>query len=118
MGDEKKHFRRAVKKREAETLLKAGVKDFYMPESAFKRMPSKTAEKIEGAGGRIIIEKAAGRPLSVGMEKIIEIVELHNDNRTFRQIEEITGIPKSTAHYIIKYAQRQKIKKGKKVVYL
>ena len=34
------------------------------------------------------------------------------------EFEKITGIPKSTAHYLIRYAQRQKIKRGNKIVYV
>lgn len=115
---DKIHFARPPKTGEVEKALRQGVVTFYMPESTIKRMSKKAMSAIEKVNAKIVIEKAAGRPLSLSMNTILEIIELHRDNRTYREIEKITGVPKSTCHYIVHYAQRQKMKKGSKVVYL
>ena len=116
MPDEKKHFPRAPTSKEIEKSMRNGTMVFYMPKSAKQRLSTKAKETIKENGVEIVIETAAGRPINLPLEKIAEIVELHRDNRTYREIEQIIGIPKSTVHYIIKYAQRQKIKKGNKIV--
>ena len=86
--------------------------------SCFRRLSAKARRLLDSSGAEVVIEQARGRPISLPMEKIIEVAELHRDERTFREIEGITGIPKSTCHYLLKYAQRQKIGSGGKVVYL
>jgi len=43
---------------------------------------------------------------------------MRKDHQTLREIERVTGIPKSTVHYLQRYAQRAKIKNGKNIVYL
>ena len=115
---DKIHFTRAPTIKQIETSLKNGAGTFYMPKSAKERMSRKAREKINESSIEIIIERAVGRPINLPIEKLMEIIELHRDNRTYREIEKITGIPKSTVHYIIRYAQRQKLKKGNKVIYL
>ena len=114
----KMHFTRAPTKKEAEAALKNGATEFFMPQSALQRMSAKTKKLIESRGAGIRIESARGRPLEISLEKVSEVIELHRDNRTYREIEKTLGIPKSSAHYLIKYAERQKIKKAGKVVYL
>ena len=114
----KTHFSRPVSVREIEKMLNSGIREFSMPDSCRVRMSIKALKKIEQRNGKITIENSAGRPIGLELEKILEVVELHNDHRTYRQISDITGIPKSTAHYLIKYAERNKIKKGGKTVYI
>jgi len=111
---DKIHFSRPPTLKEIETALKQGTREIYISQSSSERMSKRTQKKIKESGITINIEKVAGRPINMSLQKILEIVELHKDHRTYREIEQITGIPKSTVHYIIKYAQRQKIKKGKK----
>jgi len=118
MIETKIHLARPTKFSDAKKMLESGVKEFRMPKSALERMPKKTLKLIKESGGHIIIENSPGRPINLGLETILGVVEMHRDNRTYREIEEITGIPKSTCHYLIKYAERQKIKKGKKIIYL
>jgi len=115
---EKVHFTRAPNAKELDKVLKNGASQIYMTESAKQRLSRKTAKKIKDSEATILIESARGRPIDLDLQTISEIVELHRDHRTFREIERITGVSKSTAHYLIRYAERQKIKKGKKVVYL
>jgi len=115
---DKVHFVRAPKKSELEKVLRNGVKQIYMPQSAKERLSKKSKKIIKETKTIIVIENARGRPIDLNLEKMMEIVELHKDHRTFREIENITGVSKSTAHYLIMYAERQKLKKGKKVIYL
>ena len=89
-----------------------------MPKSAEQRMSKKAKKLIQSSGATISIETARGRPLDLDLNKMREIVELHKDNRTFREIEKITGISKSTAHYLIRYAERLKFRTGNKIVYI
>ncbi|MAG18112.1 MAG: hypothetical protein CL944_01405 [Candidatus Diapherotrites archaeon] len=114
---DKVHFTRAPKAKELEQVLKNG-NTIYLTKSAKQRLSDKAKKKIKDSGAELVIESARGRPIELNLQTISEIVELHKDHRTFREIEKITGISKSTAHYLIKYAERNKIKKGKKVVYL
>ena len=118
MVEGKVHFVRSPKAKELEKILRNGVREIYMPKSAKERLSSKSKKLIRGAGATIIIQSARGRPLELSPQQISEVVELQKDNRTFREIEKIMGVSKSTAHYLIKYAERQKIKQGKKVIYL
>ena len=55
---------------------------------------------------------------NLDLEKIKQVAEYHKDHLSFRKIEKLTGIPKSTIHYLIRYAERSKVKSGKQVVYL
>ncbi len=114
---QKVHFSRPPKISELKAAL-AGTGQVFMPDSTFKRLSTKARKMLDAKGTEVVIESAAGRPISLPMEKILQVAELHRDERTFREIEQITGIPKSTCHYLVKYAQRQKIRAGKGVVYL
>ncbi|MCR4369328.1 MAG: hypothetical protein NUV67_05480 [archaeon] len=115
---DKVHFSRAPSLRQIAKALAAGAREFYLPKSAHQRIGKKVAAAIEKAGAKIFLENARGRPIGIEMAKLMEIVELHRDHRTFREIEKITGVSKSTSHYLIKYAQRQKIRGKKGIVYL
>lgn len=118
MVEGKVHFVRAPKSKELEKVLRNGVREIYMPKSAKERLSSKSKKLIKDNGATIIIQSARGRPLELSPQQISEVVELQKDHRTFREIEKIMGVSKSTAHYLIKYAERQKMKQGKKVIYL
>ena len=117
----KVHFSRPPKEWELEKILSgtgAGAAAIYMPDSCFRRLSAKARKILDRTGAEVVIESAAGRPIALPMEKILQVVEMHKDERTFREIEQATGIPKSTCHYLVKYAQRQKIRKEGRVVYL
>ncbi len=105
-------------KRLLEIVSKKGIRKVFSSKSSLKRLSRKTTDALEKIGVQIEIEQKRGRPLSMPMEKVKEVVELHKDYQSLRKIEKITGIPKSTIHYLLKYASRQKIKGGKKVLYL
>ena len=114
----KERFTRPPKFGEIEAMLGRGVREFVMPKSCARRMGKKSLRMISQRAGKISIESSRGRPIALDLKMIREVAELHSDNRTYRQIADITGIPKSTAHYLIKYAQRSKIRKGGKTIYI
>jgi hypothetical protein len=95
-----------------------GIQKVFLSKSTKKRLGKKTVSHLARQGIDVTVESKAGRPISVQLEKIQELVELHKDYQSFRKIEELTGIPKSTSHYLIKYAQRSKVKNKDKIVYL
>ncbi|VVC00007.1 Uncharacterised protein [uncultured archaeon] len=111
------HFTRPPKAQDISGLPQEGLV-VHMPKGAFVRLSAKARKGLDAKGAEVVIAEARGRPIGLPMEKILEVVELHRDNRAYRQIEEITGIPKSTCHYLVKYAERQKLRSNGKTVYL
>ena|SRR3989338_7004706 len=118
MAEGKVHFSRPPTLAQVRLAIKAGHSKIFLPASSFTRMGLKSRKALEDSGAQVVLENSRGRPIEIGVEKLMEIIELHRDNRTFRQIEKATGVPKSTVHYLVKYAERQKLRKGKDVVYL
>ena len=113
---EKTHFQKPP--RAAEIAKLESGQSIFMPQSAFKRISAKARKMLDSKQIEVSIQHARGRPIGLPMEKILQVIELHKDDRTYRQIEETTGIPKSTAHYLVKYAERQKLKSNGKIVYM
>jgi len=113
------HLVRPIKKDKLISLVtRCPIKTITLSTSCLKRLPTKTQKKLKEKGITLGIEKRRGRAIDIPMEKMLQIIELRKDYQTVRDIEKITGIPKSTVHYLIKYADRGKIKKGANVVYL
>ena len=106
-------FRSIVKKcKELEKIL--------MPKSTWKRLGEKTKKLIEERKIEVGIldYTIKGRPISINLEKILAAIELYKEYKSFRKIADELNIPKSTAHYLIKYAKRKKFKKDSVVVVL
>ena len=113
------HLVRPIGKNKIETLLaRCPIKMITLSTSCLKRLPSKTQKKFKEKGIQMAIEKRRGRAIDIPMDKMLQIIELRKDYQTVREIERITGVAKSTVHYLLKYADRGKIKKGNNVVYL
>lgn len=113
------HLVRPIKWDNLNTLItKCPIRTITISTSCLKRLPSKTQKKLKDKGITIGLEKRRGRAIDLPMDKMLQIIELRKDYQTVREIEKITGIPKSTVHYLLKYADRGKIKKGQNVVYL
>ena len=89
-----------------------------MSASTKKRLPGNAEKLIRTKGIALKLEQNRGRAIEIGLDKMLQAIELRKDYRTLRDIEKVTGIPKSTIHYLVRYAKRNKIKKGKEVVYL
>lgn len=113
------HLVRPIKsKKLLEIVSKKRITKIFSSKSSLNRLSKKTISELEKKGIQIEIEQKRGRALSTPLEKIKEVIELSKDYQSLRKIESLTGIPKSTVHYLLKYAIRQKIKGGKKVIYL
>jgi hypothetical protein len=113
------HLTRPAKHSLLEKLFKkCNIREVTISKSCFKRLPEKTKKLFETSNANIIIEQKRGRAIDIPLEKMLEIIELRKDFQSIREIERLTGTPKSTIHYLIKYAERSKIKKGNQVVYL
>lgn len=113
------HLVRPIKKEFLFEIIKIKpINKITLSESCYKRIPKKTRDKLKEKKIDLLIEKRMGRPLNVSMEKMLEIIELRKDYQSIREIEKVTGVPKSTIHYLIKYATRAKIKKSGTIIYL
>lgn len=112
------HLVRPVKLALLEKMLEGKSNgSISMSPSTLRRLPKKARVVLEKRMLKIEIEKHQGRSLSDG-GKLKDVVEMRRDFRSYREIEKSLGIPKSTVHYLIKYAKRSKLKKGKDVFYL
>ena len=113
------HLVRPIKKEKFDELINTrNIKTVTLSDSCLKRLPSKAKNKLKERGIEILIEKRRGRALDITMEQMLEIIELRKDYQSVREIEKLTNVPKSTVHYLLKYADRGKIKKGNTVIYL
>ena len=114
------HLVRPVKREKLERLLRkcSGLKKIYLSKSCLQRLPKKTREIFVKYGVELLHEERRGRAIGMQLEKMMNVVEMARDDRPLREIEQITGIPKSTVHYLVKYAERGKVKQGKEIIYL
>ncbi|MBT4870032.1 MAG: hypothetical protein HON47_00460 [Candidatus Diapherotrites archaeon] len=113
------HLVRPIKKENLDFLLKnRPIKKISLSSSCLKRLPKKAQIKIKERGIEISVEKKRGRALDLTMEQMLEIIELRKDYQSIREIEKVMDIPKSTVHYLLKYADRGKVKKGSTIMYL
>ncbi len=114
------HLVRPMKRKDAEEIIKKcpQLKKVSLSKSCLQRLPEKTKNLFREKGIELVIENRAGRAIGIDLEKMLHVIEMRKDFQPFREIESITGIPKSTAHYLVKYARREKVKKGSNIVYL
>jgi len=113
------HLVRPIPAKKLKALLrKTKVKEITISESCHKRLSDKEKEVIEEMGAELRVKQRRGRAVELAPEKVREIVELHRDERSYREIEKIARIPKSTAHYLIKYSNRNKLRQGRKIINL
>ena len=116
---EELHLVRPVKRGFLESILnRCRIRKISLSKSCSKRLGAKTRKFMKEKGIEVIEQQNRGRALSLDLEKIKQVAEYHKDHLSFRKIEKLTGIPKSTIHYLIRYAERSKVKAGKQVVYL
>jgi len=95
-----------------------GVNDLFLPKSCDKRLPEKTKKWLKEKGIALRLDSKKGRAIEVPLEKVGQLTEWRRDAKSYREIEKELGVAKSTAHYLVKYAARTKIKKGNQIVYL
>lgn len=94
------------------------LKDITMSESTFKRLGTRTKKLLED--NRIILKKRsnAGRAISINLELLLELIEYQKYGDSIRQISEEFDLPKSTIHYLFKYAKRNKFYLNKRTIIL
>jgi len=113
------HLVRPIKKENLDFLLKnRPIKQISLSTSCHKRLPKKALKKIKERGIELVMEKRRGRALDLTMDQMLEIIEMRKDYQSIREIEKVMNIPKSTVHYLLKYADRGKIKSGNNIMYL
>ncbi len=114
------HFVRPLRASSLKKLLKKcrNLQAVSLSESCSGRFPEKARKMLEQRNIAIKFSSNRGRAIGMDIERIKEIVGMQRDEKSFREIEELTKIPKSTAHYLIRYAERTKVKSGNNVVYL
>ena len=114
------HLVRPVKKKLLASVLQKcpGVERVTASRSCLGRMTPACLEMLRENGFEVAVETKPGRAIGMPLKKMLHALEMRNDYQSLREIERVTGIPKSTVHYLQKYAQRAKVKNGKKVIYL
>ena len=116
----KLHLIRPVKKELLLAIIKkcSNLQAITLSKSCLQRMPKSNRALLQANGIELAIETRKGRPISVPLQKMLHALEMRKDYRSLREIERVTGIAKSTVHYLERYAQRAKVKNGGKVIYL
>lgn len=113
------HLARPVSaKKLAAIFEKRDIGSVSCSESTARRLKPKLLALLQARGISLGIEKRAGKPLQLDLKKMRAILEMVHDHRSMREIEKALGVPKSTVHYLIRYADRGKIKNGNRTVYL
>ena len=114
------HLVRPVKKEKLSQLLKqcTALKTIYLSKSCASRLRENEREKMKDRGIELVREDSRGRAINMNLKKLLNIVEMVKDGRSLREIESVSGIPKSTVHYIVKYAERTKLRDGRQIIYL
>jgi len=117
---EEAHIVRPLSREKIEALLKRckELRAISMSKSTYKRIAKKVLALLEDKGIQIKITEERGRAIGIPLEKMMQAIEMRRDFRPLREIEQVTGIPKSTVHYLAKYSLRRKIKRGKTIIYL
>ncbi len=88
------------------------AEEVTMPPSTFQRLPRGIREKY---GHKIKIESHRGRFCGLDPHTIVQIISLRKSGLSIRKISEITGVPKSTVHYLL--TKTRKFDFGEKVIF-
>lgn len=97
---------------------KRKVPHFVLGKTTLARMGKKAKKLLKERGIPVKVEKSAGRPLETSPDMIKQVQEALRFHESYREIEKKLGVRKSTAHYLVAYALRKKIRKDGKVVQL
>jgi len=81
-----------------------------MSKSTLQRLSKSAKDYLSQNKVKIEIVHKAGRPITITPEIIVKIIELHNAGLSVRKIQAKLGLPKSTIHYLVKKAKRNRIK--------
>ncbi|MFH0906102.1 MAG: DUF1699 family protein [archaeon] len=113
------HITHAFSKKDFEKILSQCSKldTITFSKSTKERLSKNTLELLKKKQITNYTKNEQGRAIEIDAENIQKILKMYKDH-SFRELEEILGIPKSTIHYFIKHSKRKKIKEGKKIIYL
>ena len=95
-----------------------GIQEIIMSQNTLERLSPKIKKSLYKKGIFVKVKQTKGRPLSVNLKQLYEAIDLFKDNYSFREISAKTGIPKSTAHFILRKAKKNKIKTKNKMYHL
>ncbi len=113
------HLVRPIAFKKLELLCtKRPIQKVSCSKSCLARIKPKTKKWLEEKGISVQVQQKRGRPLKTPLRKMLVVIELAKDHRSYREIEKTLDVPKSTAHYLVKYAQRDRIKKNGSTVFL
>ncbi len=114
------HFVRPVKRELLAGLLRKcqNAKRVTLSKSCLARMTDSCKRLLQESGVAVQIEKRQGRAISLPLPKMLHALEMRKDFQPLREIERVTGVPKSTIHYLARYSKRAKVKNGKRIIYL
>ncbi len=114
------HLVRPISSKKMENILQQcpGITLVGASSSVEKRLSPKTRVLLQKHRIHVKRNHKAGRALNIDLEKIRLIADMRKDFLSMREIETKTGVPKSTIHYLLKKAKREKIRKGKNVIYV
>ena len=117
-NSEELYLVRPLKLKKLEKLLaRTGAKKVFLSSSCSKRLPAKAKKIFQEKGIELVLDSRKGRAIEIGLEKIARLREMKEDGKSYRDIEKELGVPKSTSHYIVKYADRSKVKsKGQTII--
>lgn len=117
---EELHFVRPPRIKSLKAMLRKcrNLRRISLSESCSERLAEKAKKLLRKREIGMSVSSNHGRPIAMEIAKIQEVIGLQKDEKSYREIEGITGIPKSTVHYLIKYAGRGKVRNGKNIVYL
>ena len=110
----KVHLVRPVRTKEYEKYF-SEKKELFMPKSTFERLAEKVKAILFRKKVKVIYERLPGRPIAQDHEKMKKALALYKSGFSYREIEKKTGLPKSSVHYLIKKAKRNKIKNGSEI---
>ncbi|HOD89829.1 MAG TPA: DUF1699 family protein [archaeon] len=93
------------------------LKTITLSLSTKERLSKPVKDYLKSKHVLLQVKKTQGRPIGVPLVKLEKILSMYKDY-SYRELSEKLGVPKSTIHYIIKKAKKQKIKDDNKIVYL
>lgn len=119
-GIEHIHLIRPISKKKIMGVLEkcTYLSRMTMSPSVEKRLTKKSIELIQKKGITIGRFNKPGRAIGIELKTIQEIADLRKDFLSVREISKKTGVPKSTVYYLIKKSKREKIRKGKNIIYV
>jgi len=119
-GTDNIHLVRPLGTKKMSSLLKKnpGIHTISMSKSCSKRLSPKLKKLLGEKEIEMLTGNEHGRAISIPLERMLNVIEMRRDHRSLREIEDSTGVPKSTVHYLVKHSQKRKVKNGKNIIYL